>query len=106
MGLENAENEEVIKKIWADYKIPEVILTLGSEGIEYYVNGDLKRKLSAINTIPKELSGAGDSALACIAYSITKGDHSDRGIHLAVKGASKFISEGPTYRLSELDILE
>lgn len=104
IGIEFQSNEVAARKIWEKYRIPKLFLTLGHEGVECYDKGSLVLKLPAVECLPRELSGAGDSSLACLTYSLMNGGDWLEGAQLAVKGAAKFISEKATYRLQELDL--
>ena len=104
IGMQDEDDQLAARKIWETYQIPKIFLTKGENGIECFEKGKSVLKLSAIDCLPRELSGAGDSALACLSYAITKDKDWLDGADYAIRGAAKFITESATYRLKEVDI--
>jgi len=88
------------------FKLSNIVLTLGAQGI-ISVN-----ELGQVISVPgneviiKELSGAGDSVLAVLAYLIHENYSMYEALDAANNIAASFISNGVTYRAKQGDLFK
>jgi len=89
-----------------EFKLSNIVLTLGAQGI-ISVN-----ELGQVISVPgneviiKELSGAGDSVLAVLAYLIHENYSMYEALDAANNIAASFISNGVTYRAKQGDLFK
>ena len=93
---------ELVKKLNLQY----LIVTMGDDGIHCCDNNLNYFSIPSIPVNVKELSGAGDSVLSILAFSINKGYDIYKSVKIANKLAAIFISTGPTYRATVEDFFK
>ncbi len=87
-----------------------VILTLGSEGLLVQVSDQVSGQLStdrlaALNSIPKDVSGAGDSLIACASMSLAVGASIWQASYLGAIAAALQVSRVGNSPLSAKDLM-
>ena len=104
LGKREMSDGEAAQKIFQKYKIRQVVLTKGENGVQRFFEGLLVDSVPAKNVAPIELSGAGDSVLAVLAYGVEHGLEMSEAVEMANCAAAKFIVSGPSYNLRKEDL--
>ena len=88
------------------YDFEYMLVTLGPDGmILVGKDGHIKRQ-SSFETEVFDITGAGDSTLAGLIYSLTNGNSLDESLEVAAKVASVAVNHPGTYCVKECDIKE
>ena len=103
-GDQDMSDREAVKKIYTEYRIDELVLTKGENGIDRYSKGQHIESFPGKEVIPLELSGAGDSVLATIGYCTSIGKDLSTAVQTANLAASKYIVKGAAYELKQTDL--
>lgn len=89
---------DACKIICEKLQIKYIVITAGNEGIYAYDQDNGLTHIKGKDVPVKELSGAGDSVLATLAYCLTNNINFSDSIEKANNLASKFVSTGIEYR--------
>jgi rfaE bifunctional protein kinase chain/domain len=98
-GFKESSSEDFTMFIYKTFGIENVIVTKGNKGADLYSKGKLTAAFEGHNRVPMELSGAGDSVCACIAYAMSKNMELKYGVKIANKAASVYVTQPASYRI-------
>lgn len=82
-----------------------VIVTLGSEGVIYYYDGEVLT-IPAVSNYVADVTGAGDCFLAAFIYALTKGMSIHEAVDRANHAAAISVSHLGTYTLNKDDVIK
>jgi D-beta-D-heptose 7-phosphate kinase/D-beta-D-heptose 1-phosphate adenosyltransferase len=80
-----------------------VIVTLGKDGLIYYFDGEVRKIKSFANEVV-DVTGAGDSFMASLVYSIDNGKSIHEAIYAANLGAKAAVEKTGTYSVTKKDL--
>ncbi|MDA8860568.1 PfkB family carbohydrate kinase [Planktomarina temperata] len=103
-GFKKSSNEAFTSYLFETLGIQNVIVTKGNDGIDLYSNGILTATFEGNATAPLELSGAGDSVCASIAYAVAINMKLEYGVKMANQAASVFVTQPASYRIQLKDL--
>lgn len=102
-GFRDSTNDAFATHIYESFGIENVVVTKGNKGIDLYSRGTLTATFEGHDTVPLELSGAGDSVCASIAYALSKHMDLKDGVEIANQAASVYITQPASYRIKVED---
>jgi len=105
-GFAELSDESFTNYLYNNFKIENILRTLGEDGIELYIKGKKVLDIQGHVCEIKELSGAGDSLLAGTVHLHSAGSNLSNAVNKANKAASIFISNGVDYRIRKSDLNE
>jgi D-beta-D-heptose 7-phosphate kinase/D-beta-D-heptose 1-phosphate adenosyltransferase len=103
-GFAEFSDESFTNYLYTNFKIENILRTLGEDGVELYTKGIKTVDIQGHICEVKELSGAGDSLLAGTVHLHSAGLNLSNAVDKANKAASIFISNGVDYRIHKSDL--
>jgi D-beta-D-heptose 7-phosphate kinase/D-beta-D-heptose 1-phosphate adenosyltransferase len=103
-GFAEFSDELFVGHLYKNFKIENILRTLGEDGVELYIEGKKAIDIQGHICEIKELSGAGDSLLAGTVHLHSEGTNIINAVDKANRAASIFISNGVDYRLQKSDL--
>jgi D-beta-D-heptose 7-phosphate kinase/D-beta-D-heptose 1-phosphate adenosyltransferase len=97
--------EEICRRIMAKYSVKQLVVTLGADGMMIC---DCGGKISQIPTYAKEVfdvSGAGDTSIACLTLSLVAGESIANAAKFANVAAGIVVSKHGTAAISAAELL-
>lgn len=103
-GNPSMSDQDIAKIINNELNISHLVITKGANGIDLYSNGEFITSSEKYEVIPIELSGAGDVVLSVMCHTLLNKFNLKECVKISNYIASRYISCGPSYNISELNL--
>ncbi len=106
LSYETYPAESICKRIQERYKPANLIITLGSEGMLLCKNGEILKHIPTYAKAVFDVSGAGDTVIACLTLALAGGASLEDAAHFANIAAGIVVSKVGTATASPEEILQ